>query len=934
MSPFTGHDELLGSVAPLLTAQYRIIELLGEGGMGQVYRAEHRITGQEVAIKALRRELLTDQTFRTRFLREAKVLSRFDHPSITHLYNFVEESDGSLYLVMQYVPGPTLEKLIERSGPLPAPVACTLAHTILDAFAYAHERGVIHRDAKPSNIVLPPEGGVKVMDFGIAHVNEEVRITSTGDSLGSPAYMAPEQVTGGKVDHRCDLYAIGVMLFEMVTGDLPFLGESGYLVMKAHVEESPPDPRDLVASIPDEVAETILWAMRKHPAERPGSAQEMAEALPRAEDLGSTEAETWQYVVEGSGAFRASSGALPGLRRPLTEGSGRKKARTGPPGRSVTSEPTAPWPGAGAEAEATLRPPMIQPVSEPPRSSPIPAIIASAVLLAVAAGLVYRWAGREEGPSDGGNRAASALVAGDSPSVIRVKDTEMVYVPGRGLAPGFYMDRTEVTNAQYLLFLDSCPVGSACGPSRQNPILQRSADNLLRVLDHPVIKVVHGDAQKYCAWAGKRLPTSKEWALAATGRDGWRYPWGNDPKATRAWVATLGTERSRRPEEPDTISVHDPQYYEDVSSYGIMGLGGNVSEWLSDPDPYDKEMRLAAGASWSTHDIEEEARCDFRLGHDPNVESSSIGFRCVMDPPAALAVGKKPLLQRIKEAGEVRVGTELDSPPMIYEDKDGKTVGFEYELMNYLADHLGVKLKVAPGMYPDFPARLRAGSIDLIVSAYTPDISYRGVAWSHAYLEYGLCLIVRADSDIHSVKDLAGKVIGHYTDAAAARAVAELVPDAKERLSYETHYLEDLVEHRIDAFFYDFPFAQTEIQQFKDRDLIRIAEYGLTDTTYNVGVLQGEWSLMREINQAIDALRSSDAYVELVRTYLGGAPPVTDIPPGARTTLVRPGDTLRAIAERELGDRERWNEIWELNRSRLGNQNLLLPNTPLLLPKQ
>ncbi len=931
MAPYSGHDELLGSVAPLLTAQYRVLELLGEGGMGQVYRAEHRITGQEVAVKALRRELLTDQVFRTRFLREAKVLSRFDHPSITHLYNFVEESDGSLYLVMQYVPGPTLEELIERAGPLPPPVVCTLAHAMLDAFAYAHEREVIHRDAKPSNIVLPPEGGVKVMDFGIAHVNEEVRITSTGDSLGSPGYMAPEQVTGGELDHRCDLYAIGVMLFEMVTGDLPFLAESGYLVMKAHVEQPAPDPRDIVASVPDAVAETILWAMRKVPEERPGSAREMAEALPFAEDLGGSDSESWHYVARGSGALADGGQSLPRVRRPLTENRGHRSRDSARRSPAPTLEPTTRWPPSREDVESTLQPAIMQSAQEPPRTSPVFALIASALLVAIGIGVAITWSHTGTKQPAVARRVRPALVAANNPAVIHVKNDEMVYVPGTGLAPGFYMDRTEVTNSQYLAFLADCPTGSSCGPARDNPILRRSEKSLFRVLDHPVNKITHGDARRYCAWAGKRLPTSEEWARAASGEDGRRYPWGDDPGSCRAWVATLGTERSRRPEEPDTISVHASRYYEDEGPFGLMGLGGNVSEWLSDPDPYDKDMRLVAGASWSTHNIEEEARCDYRLGHDPDRESSSIGFRCVMDAPAALAVATKPLLEQIREAGKVRVGTELDSPPMIFQEGD-ETKGFEYELMNYLAGRLGVDLEIAPGMYPDLPAKLRAGSIDMFVSAYTPDISYRGIAWSHSYLEYGLCLIVRADSPVQSVTDLSGKVVGQYTDAAAERAVAALVPDAKEQISYETHYFEDLRDGRIDAFFYDFPFAQAELQQFKDKDKLRIAQYGLTDTTYNVGMPQGEWSLVHEINEAIDAWRASDTYTRLVRTYLGGAPPVTSVPPGARTTLVRPGDTLRSVAARELGDQDRWNEIWELNRSRLGNQNLILPNTPLLLP--
>jgi len=250
--------------APKLNAQYRIDSLLGEGGMGRVYRAEHQLTGQVVAIKALREELSQDNTFRTRFLIEAKVLSKLDHPSITHLLNFIAEEDGRLFLVMQYVAGPTLDDLLIQLGPLPPAVAMTVFHEILAAFDYAHTQGIIHRDIKPANIVLPPTGGVKVMDFGIARMEHQIKLTTTGASLGSPAYMAPEQVTGGPLDSRCDIYALGCMLFEITTGDIPFNGETGYSVMKAHVEDRPPDPRDLV-SMPDPIADAILWALKKNP---------------------------------------------------------------------------------------------------------------------------------------------------------------------------------------------------------------------------------------------------------------------------------------------------------------------------------------------------------------------------------------------------------------------------------------------------------------------------------------------------------------------------------------------------------------------------------------------------------------------------------------------------------------------------------------------
>jgi len=161
-----------------------------------------------------------------------------------------------------------------------------------------------------------------------------------------------------------------------------------------------------------------------------------------------------------------------------------------------------------------------------------------------------------------------------------------------------------------------------------------------------------------------------------------------------------------------------------------------------------------------------------------------------------------------------------------------------------------------------------------------------------------------------------------------------MVPNAARRVSYERYYLELLVKHKLDAFLYDFPFAQSELKNFKLGDSLRIVQYGLTDATYNVGLAQGAWSLTRDINLAIRDLRASQRYVDLVQRYLGGALAISDVPPGARTTLVQAGDTLRSVAKRELGDEERWGEIWALNRSRLGNQNLLVVGAPILLPHE
>jgi serine/threonine protein kinase/ABC-type amino acid transport substrate-binding protein len=899
--------------APQLTRQYKIVALLGEGGMGRVYLAEHHLTGQQVAIKALRAELLQDPIFRTRFIHEAQVLSRLDHPSITHLHNFLEESDGRLFLVMQYVPGPTLEQLLQKVGPLPPAVAMTLMHHILDAFDYAHHQRVIHRDIKPANIVLPPGGGVKVMDFGIARMDSSVKITSTGASLGSPAYMAPEQVQGRDLDSRCDIYALGVMLFEMVTGDIPFPGDNGYTVMKAHVENPAPDPRDIV-QLPDRIAEAILWAMKKDPSERPATALIMADALPTAEELGGSEDASWEFVLND----HRSAAEMPPGQTAADPGQRRSRAQVRPPRHGRPG-------GTAASTAAPL--PVPQGPGDPPRSSPLIALFALGGLALVAVlGFSYwmNWMPLKAPPV-----LAPVIAAAPGANVLVVNGAEMVYVPAGDGVSGYFIDRTEVTFRRYRAFLEDCRTTGRCTPRGSLTVLELPEHELEQVLDHPVSMVSQEDADAYCRWAGKRLPTSAEWTRAASGDEHRRFPWGNDIASCRAWIAVPAGQIKERPGQLGSVSVNDPAYYHDDSAYHVMGLGGDVSEWLADPDPADKSLRLVAGGSWSTYDLEADARSSDRLSRSPGSTSSSIGFRCAMDEADARRVGSPTRLSQIREAGAVKIGAELESPPMLFVDDKKEQEGFEYELMKELAKSLNVKLQLTPVMYPDLPAKLRGQRIDLIVSGYTPDDSIPGVEWSQPYLEYGLCMVVKKDSPLKSVEDLAGKRVGHYNDAATAKDVARIAPKAK-LATYETHYLEDVRDGKIDAFLYDFPFIQAEFAPF--RDSLKIAQYGLTEATYNVGVRDGEWSLLREVNLVIASLKDSDTYREWVRKYLGGAPPVTDIPPGAHTTLVRAGDTLRSVAKRELGKEDRWPEIWALNRSRLGNQNLLYVGAPLLLP--
>jgi eukaryotic-like serine/threonine-protein kinase len=256
---------------------YEILGVLGSGGMGRVYRVRNVISDRVEAMKVLLANLAGQKELVDRFLREIKVLAALHHPHIASLYSALT-LDNQLVMLMEYVDGATLLSRLQ-SGPIPPADAINYSGQILSALGYAHKLNVIHRDVKPSNMMLAPDGIVKLMDFGIARPNNDVGMTLTGTTLGSLNYMSPEQVRGSEVDARSDLYSFGVSLYEMVTGQLPFQGNSNYSVMSAHVQQAPRPPIQVRPDLPKELNEIILMSMAKDPQDRFQTAEAFANAL-------------------------------------------------------------------------------------------------------------------------------------------------------------------------------------------------------------------------------------------------------------------------------------------------------------------------------------------------------------------------------------------------------------------------------------------------------------------------------------------------------------------------------------------------------------------------------------------------------------------------------------------------------------------------------
>jgi eukaryotic-like serine/threonine-protein kinase len=259
--------------------QYEVQGLLGEGGSGQVYGARDTVLGRDVAIKSLRPELLNDASFVERFRAEATNLARLNHPNITTLYTLL--ADGKqLYMVMELVRGRTLETLLrERQGPLSPSEAIAIISQAADGLSYAHGVGIIHRDIKPANLIITDSGQLKIMDFSIARMQGSERMTRDGSIIGTLAYMSPEQLRAEDVDARTDLYSLAIVLYEMLSGSVPFTAASDYELMRAQIHNAPKRLKHQVAGLDPRIDKALMRALSKKPNDRYASVAAFKEAL-------------------------------------------------------------------------------------------------------------------------------------------------------------------------------------------------------------------------------------------------------------------------------------------------------------------------------------------------------------------------------------------------------------------------------------------------------------------------------------------------------------------------------------------------------------------------------------------------------------------------------------------------------------------------------
>ncbi len=649
-SPLVQLETLIGTV---LDGRYRLDSLIGVGGMGDVYRATHVHLDTEFAVKLLKPEFVANQTAIKRFRLEAKAAGRIHHPNAVRVTDFGVTPEQIVYLVMELVKGESLRSMMRNEGKLDYLRTVNIVRQVCGAVDAAHRSGVIHRDLKPDNILIEIVHNterVKVLDFGIAKLREaktDSFLTQAGTIIGTPQYMSPEQCQGKALDPRSDIYSIGILLYEMLTGEVPFDGESTLQVVYNQLHAPPRPLMELSPHVPATLAQVVMSALEKEPDQRPSSAVQLSDELKQAVEIGSEEssmsltdpllirpikpgaARTPSREIPAAGDQHSQSPSLAEKRTPSFDRSTAALSRQSADdavtkvelGRSTSPDEKSP---RTQEPDDSRRETQNLPPGGKARIRFI--AIAALVLVALAAVIIYLMTGPGQSVSE--------------PPPPKAPEG-MVYVPGGKFMMGrdngspdegpaheveikpFFLDAQEVTNQEYKKFVDATgqPVPKHWKSNRS--YLPGEA-NL------PVTFVSWDDASSYAKWANKRLPTEAEWEYAARGgSQAYLYPWGNQWQAGYANVDRKGQTK------PAPVR----SFEKDLSPFGIYDLAGNVSEWVQDfySERYgakpDQQFRVYRGGNFL--DSPEQGTNTYRWYDYPvlarDVDAFRVGFRCAKD---------------------------------------------------------------------------------------------------------------------------------------------------------------------------------------------------------------------------------------------------------------------------------------------------------------
>jgi formylglycine-generating enzyme required for sulfatase activity len=592
-----------GIELPARIGKYELQEYLG-GGMSHVYRARDTLIGRTVAVKILTDKGREDADVKARFLAEARTAGNISHENILGIYDFGEDDDHHPFMVMEFLRGEDLRSAIKKQHTGDMRNRMRIALEIGRALDYIHGQKIVHRDLKPENVHISPNGQVKLMDFGISKT-EGLDLTRTGYMVGTPYYMAPEQVTGGPLTGQADVYSFGILLYELITGTHAVSGDTMERIFYAVLNEAIPLEPMQRAGAPTGLCRLVIACTAKAPAERPQGFETICrdlEQLMASPDVGvvDPEAETLIMPERQPGPLGAVAAASPAMNAPEV----------------LSQKPQVPAPAA--------------PTPEPKKPSWLwPAV---GVALAAAVGLVFVMRPHAPAASIAPTAAAGSTVTADLKPTIITKTGEMVLVPAGAFLfgekkeqaelPAFYIDRTEVTNEAYSHFLSA---------THREPPPDFPTDKQR----YPVVGVTIEDAKAFAAWAGKRLPKALEWEKAARGSDGRLYPWGNTAEKARA---NVGTGELQPAEE----------FVGGASPSGALQMIGNAWEFVDETaqpsartlEYFQDKLKPAPTAAETWYRIRGEAFNDPKLEETVIWDSgmvparwreANLGFRCVMD---------------------------------------------------------------------------------------------------------------------------------------------------------------------------------------------------------------------------------------------------------------------------------------------------------------
>jgi len=609
--------------------------------MSHVFLARHRFHGGLFAIKVLAEHLAEDKSLVSRFEREARLTASLaNHPNIVAIFD-IGEGSGLYYLVMQFVAGEDLASYLRRTGRLPLAEAANVIAQATEALSCAEAKRIVHRDLKPANMLLDEAGRVKLLDFGISRIADfSDGLTRAGEAVGTPYYMSPEQIRGEACDIRSDLYSVGIVFFELLTGRRPFEQETATAIQMAHLTKEPPSLLAFDAQLPAGCDAIVQKLIAKRPEDRFQSTAELLQVLQS------------NGANSGPGTLRPSIDA--GLREaieraqavPLDAATVSGATSIPAPAANATSATVTAVPAnaavnltsVGSQAATQASPRAATPASSPAVETPAPAppirkppafswlAITGAAMGLLAIVAVVLWM-RHPKPDATNNKPPVPTL----PAVISDAHGRMLLVPAGDFhfgsaadqslrtvsLPAFYVDETEVSNEEYQRF---CQATGHAPP--QSPDFANHPD-------YPVTNVSYDDAVAYAAWAGKRLPTEEEWEKVARGTDDRTFPWGDTP-----WNDPV----------PDTLQ---PVTSEPLrrSPYGAYNMAGNAWEWTATSyaptaedtagmkkllrgQSFSADWRTIKGGSFAPGSKEDFAIAKHR-GLPIDARSVWIGFRCV-----------------------------------------------------------------------------------------------------------------------------------------------------------------------------------------------------------------------------------------------------------------------------------------------------------------